>query len=106
MLLPLLQVPYQTARVTEFLRNSAFPCNRSYIIYAYQGKIWNLQSSVTLGLRATNLLPTLFNLELRIKFLSITLAGSLVLLLGGLTTEYQSFLTSHATMGILKQIVC
>lgn len=68
-----------------------------YLNDTYDGKNYNLQYSVTLGLYATDLLPTFYDLSLNLSAIEINLL--LIPGFGDFAQGYQSYLISHARTG-------
>ncbi|GAB1315730.1 Esterase and lipase [Madurella fahalii] len=94
----------QTARVTDFMRDSSFTCNVRYITEAVgDSRVWSMQYSVFPGWHATDLMPTFFSSAFTSDTFLDDLAMFFVPVLGGLvagiSAAMQSYFASYITTG-------
>ncbi|KAK4643571.1 hypothetical protein QC761_407080 [Podospora bellae-mahoneyi] len=94
----------QTARMTEFTRDSCFTCHIRHLTESFgDSKVWNMQYSVFPGQHATDLIPTFFSTAYTSDTFLDDLAMFFVPVLGtlvaGISTAMQSYFASYITTG-------
>ncbi|KAK4180096.1 putative esterase and lipase [Triangularia setosa] len=94
----------QTARVTDFTRDSCFTCHIRHLTESFgDSKVWNMQYSVFPGQHATDLIPTFFSTaytsDTFLDDLAIFFVPVLGALVAGISTAMQSYFASYITTG-------